>query len=290
MEGDRHGRSSPIARRHGSASPSACSSRTTPCGLSAQACCRRWQPPWRGLLRHPSERPFETHLVSATFLIPLLTLALARCVARPTVSRAVAAAMTAGLSVYFSEYYTPFLWLALIALVLFAALRSDTRATLRTMVEALGGRGIAAAAGAFLLTIAPFFVNWSPTRVERFNEGQAYFESANLAGFVVPDPTATHLYSSFGGIDRLNARVRRGVGGAALFLGLPVLIFGVIGLARADPRIRWILLSLSLTFLALSLGPELKVFETNTRVPLPYRALMLVPPFDLQGRRRGWLQ
>jgi hypothetical protein len=62
---------------------------------------------------------------------------------------------------------------------------------------------------------------------------------------------------------------------------LPVLIFGVIGLARADPRIRWILLSLSLTFLVLSLGPELKVFETNTHLPLPYRALMLVPPFDL---------
>jgi hypothetical protein len=149
------------------------------------------------------------------------------------------------------------------------------------MVEALGGRGIAAAAGAFLLTTAPFFVNWSPTRVERFNERQAYFESANLAGFVVPDPTATPLYSSLRAIDRLNPHVRRGVGGAAVFLGLPVLIFGVIGLARAEPRIRWMLLAMSVIFLVLSLGPELKVFETNTRFPLPYRALMLVPPFDL---------
>lgn len=226
-------------------------------------------------------RPFETHLVSATFLIPLLTLALARCAARPTVARAVATVATAALCVYFSEYYTPFLWLGLAALLLFGALRKDTRTMLRTMVAALGVRGVAAAAAAFLLLTAPFFVNWSPAKVERFNEGQAYFESANLAGFIVPDPTATPLYSSLGAIGRLNARVRRGVGGAAVFLGLPVLIFGAIGLARADPRIRLILLALSMTFLVLSLGPELKVFETNTRLPLPYRALMLVPPFDL---------
>jgi hypothetical protein len=41
------------------------------------------------------------------------------------------------------------------------------------------------------------------------------------------------------------------------------------------------LVTLAATFLVLSLGPELKIFGANTRLELPYRALMLVPPFTL---------
>jgi len=225
-------------------------------------------------------RPFETHLVSVAFLLPLLSLVLARFVMQPQRGRALALAATAAGCVYFSEYYTPFLWLGLWALVGFAACWGDTRATLQSLARTLGRGGVAAAAGLFLLTAAPFLINWSVSHVEPFREDQAYFESANLAGFVVPDPAATPLYSS-GLVARLNDRVHRGVGGAALFLGLPVMAFGAVGAVRANPPLRRILLALSATFFVLSLGPELKVFRTNTRLVLPYRALMLVPPFDL---------
>ena len=72
----------------------------------------------------------------------------------------------------------------------------DTRATLRSLTRTLGRGGVAGAASLFLLTAAPFLANWSVSHAEPFREDQAYFESANLAGFVVPDPAATPLYSS----------------------------------------------------------------------------------------------
>ncbi len=71
------------------------------------------------------------------------------------------------------------------------------------------------------------------------------------------------------------------MGGELVFLGLPVLAFALVGLfadSRPAARLAWLLAAV---FLTLSLGPELKVFGTNTRVPLPYRALMEVPPFEM---------
>jgi hypothetical protein len=225
-------------------------------------------------------RPFQTHLVALAFLFPALTLAVVRLVVRPGIGRACVAAAVAGACVYISEYYAAFLWLALLVAVAFAVLRSDTRAVVDGIVRALGLTGLAAAGGIFLLTVAPFFWNWVGSDVATLRQEQAYYESANLAGFVVPDPWTTPLYSSRT-VARLNTQVRRGVGGSFLFLGVPVVLFGAAGAFAAERRLRWILVTLSATFFLLSLGPELKIFATNTRLVLPYRALMLVPPFTL---------
>ena len=225
-------------------------------------------------------RPFQTHLAALAFLLPALTLAVVRLIARPGIGRACVAAAVAGACVYFSEYYAAFLWLALLAGVAFAVLRNDTRAAVTSIVRALGPSGLAAATGVFLLAVAPFFWNWFGSDVATLRQEQAYFESANLAGFVVPDPWTTPLYASRA-VARANALVRRGVGGSFLFLGVPVVLFGAVGAFTAERRLRWILVTLAATFLVLSLGPELKIFGTNTRLVLPYRALMLVPPFTL---------
>jgi hypothetical protein len=225
-------------------------------------------------------RPFQTHLVALAFLLPVLSLAVIRLVARPGVGRACVAAAVAGLSVYFSEYYAAFLWLALLAGVVFAFLKKDTRALVAGIVRTLGATGVAAAGGVFVLAVAPFFWNWVSSNVATLRQEQAYYESANLAGFVVPDPWTTPLYSTRA-VARLNTQVRRGVGGSFVFLGAPVLLFGAVGAVVAERRLRWVLVTLAATFLLLSLGPELKVFDTNTRIVLPYRALMLVPPFTL---------
>jgi hypothetical protein len=225
-------------------------------------------------------RALETHLVSATFLVPAVTWALSHLLARPSTRRALACGLVTGSCVYFSEYYTPFLWLGLLLLSGFAALDRDARQAAAGVARSLGWRGVAAGAGAFLLATSPFLLNWSPSKALRFRERQAYFESANLAGFVVPDPNVTPVYAHTW-LARWNGRVRRGVGGAQIFLGFPVLLLGLAGAARGS-GVRGRLLAFgAAAFLLLSLGPELKVLATNTQAPLPYRALMLIPPFDL---------
>jgi hypothetical protein len=225
-------------------------------------------------------RALETHLVTLAFLAPLVTWALARLVARPSRGRALAFAVATASCLYFSEYYTPFLWLGLLVLAGAAALVRDSRAAARAILRALGWKGAMGAGAAFLVAASPFLLNWSPSKALRFKPDQAYFESANLAGFVVPDPAFTPLYAGTP-LERWNGRVRRGVGGAQAFLGFPVLVLAAVGLTGArSPRARLLAL-LAAAFLVLSLGPELKVLGTNTRVPLPYRALMAVPPFDL---------
>jgi hypothetical protein len=118
---------------------------------------------------------------------------------------------------------------------------------------------------------------------------QAWFWSANVAGFVVPDPAfQPGLAAAFDRIGLgetvrgLNARVTRGVGGREAFLGYAV----VAGLAMAWPVARrrfWVRLAIALgaLFLLLSLGPSLKVFGWDDGVPMPYRALALIPPFSM---------
>lgn len=225
-------------------------------------------------------RALETHLVSATFLVPAITWALSRLLAQPTRGRALAFGLVTGSCVFFSEYYAPFLWLGLLLLGAFAALDPGARRSAASVARALGWRGLAAAAGAFVVATSPFLLHWSPSKALRFRERQAYFESSNLAGFLVPDPMVTPVYSR----TRLagwNGRVRRGVGGAQIFLGFPVLLLALAGVVGGK-GIRGRLLAFGgVAFLVLSLGPELKVLATNTHAPLPYRALMLVPPFDL---------
>jgi hypothetical protein len=75
----------------------------------------------------------------------------------------------------------------------------------------------------------------------------------------------------------LHSRVTRG---RAPFLGVPTLLLVPMGLARAR-GLRRLLLALAAVFFVLSLGPSLKVLGTSTGIPLPYAALMHVPPFTM---------
>jgi hypothetical protein len=226
-------------------------------------------------------RALETHLVAAAFLLPALTLAIAAVVKRPTRGRAALAGLAFGGCVYVSEYYSAFLWLAAVGLAgLVWALR-DTRAGAIRVLVALGGAGVAMGVGAFLVTVAPFIAHWATSEALPLKPDQAYFESANLAAFIVPASTATPLYHRIPPFRRLGALVQRGVGGETVFPGFSVLVFAALGWRAGDARLRRLLWTLAATFLILSLGPELKLFTANTRIPLPYRALMALPPFDM---------
>lgn len=226
-------------------------------------------------------RALESHLVSAAFLLPAITLALLRLVARPTRTRAAVLGATLGGCVYFSEYYSAFLWLGVLLLACAAAVDRQMRAEMSRVVRELGASGVAMCLASFAVIAAPFLVHWALSDALPLKTDQAYFESANLAGFLAPNPVATPLYAHATAVQHLAARVRRGVGGEVVFLGLPVLAFALLGLLAENRRVVGLAWLLAAVFLSLSLGPELKVFGTNTRLPLPYRALMEVPPFEM---------
>ena len=226
-------------------------------------------------------RALETHLVAAAFLLPAITLALASLVKRPTRARAALAGVAFGGSVYFSEYYSAFLWLAALGLAGVVWAVRDTRAEATRILTAIGAGGVVTAIGAFGLTVAPFIAHWVISEALPLKPDQAYFESANLAAFVVPAASATPLYRRVPPLSHLGVLFQRGVGGETVFPGFPVWLFAALAWRAGDARLRRLLWILATTFLVLSLGPELKILGANTRVLLPYRALMAIPPFDM---------
>jgi hypothetical protein len=215
--------------------------------------------------------------LSAAFLAPLVGLLAVRAWHQPRVSRLVTLGFALGAGVYFGELIV-FIGMALGLAVLAALLRTSTRRRVREWLRAARPAALAAALAAFLATIAPFAAQWMSEggRAPRYE--QSVYGSANAAGFVVPDPAMTPLYRGLLGDDRAR---QRGVGGYLLFLGFPLLLLSPVGLL-ARPR-GWAPLAglVTAAFVVLSLGPELKVGSVNTGWPLPYRALMEVPPLSM---------
>jgi hypothetical protein len=214
-------------------------------------------------------------LASACVLVPAVTLALAALVRRPSPRRAAAAAAAIAGSVYFSEYYSAFIAVAVLVAGLAAAAWTDTRRALLRLVASLRARGVALAVLTALLVASPFLAAWSRTEGRPPGQRQIYAGGANLASFVCPDPSITPAYAS-PLVTRLHERITRGAGP---FLGLPTLAFAALGLRRCERRLRRVLCVLALAFLALSLGPTLRIFDARFALPMPYAVLMKVPPF-----------
>jgi hypothetical protein len=225
---------------------------------------------WRLLVANPT-------LAAACFLVPGATLLATRLVQAPSRRRAVALAAWLGAAVYFSEYFSAFLALAVVVAVAAALPRRTTREALRGCLVVLRPRGLALAATAALVVALPFLLSWSRSEGRPPRARQMVVGGANLAGFVVPDPAVTPLYSG-ARVAALQARITRGRGP---FLGLPTLLLAAVGAAVAPRRLRLVFLAVAVVFLLLSLGPRLKVFGTNTGVPLPYAALQQIPPFHM---------
>jgi len=221
--------------------------------------------------------PHLNHLAAAFFL-PLCALMLVRLVQAPDERRAVAAAFTLGLGAYFTELVV-FLWIAAGAAAVAAYALAGPRADMRRLTGRLGARGLALAAAAFALTLAPFAVSWLLDTGKAPNPRQASNWSANLAAFVVPRPDTTPLYGPV--FRAANAAITKGIAGQEVFLGFPLLLLTALGLARR-PR-GWVVVAavVALLFLALSLGPTLLAGPVSTGWPMPYALLMKVPPFDM---------
>jgi len=221
--------------------------------------------------------PHLNHL-SAAFFLPLAALMLIGLVQKPRTARAIAAGFVLALGLYFTELVV-FLWIAVLLAAALAMALPETRADVRRMVGAIGGRGVAAGTLAFLLTVVPFAANWALDSGKAPNPRQASNWSANLAAFVVPRPDATPLYGrTFAGP---SAAISKGIGGHEVFLGFPLLLLAAVAIVRRPRGWTLVAAGLAAVFLVLSLGPVLKVGGVNTGWPMPYALLMQVPPFDM---------
>jgi hypothetical protein len=177
--------------------------------------------------------------------------------------------------VYFSESYGPFIVVALATAALAALSTPEGRASLRAISASSTPREVAAVVAIGFLVGLPFLAAWMGSEGRPPTRRQVVTGGANLASCVLPDPIVTPLYRSET-TARLRERVTRGRGP---FLGIPTLVLAAVGAASTRGAIRRVLASLALVFLVLALGPVLRVLGTNTGVPLPYAALMQVPPF-----------
>lgn len=214
----------------------------------------------------------------AAFFIPLTALLFVRLYEEPAPGRALVLALTASLAVYFTEFAL-YIFMALLFVPFATLLFSPYRKTALSKLRSLGLRPILYAVAICLLVLAPFVINHLSTSIIKpLSTEQSNF-SANLAGFIIPHPERTILYGRL--FSSLANRISVGIGSFETFVGFPFLVFAVVGLIRGDKRFVHIAAIASLAFFALSLGPTLKVFRTDTGIPMPYSILARIPPFDI---------
>ena len=214
----------------------------------------------------------------AGFFIPLAALFLIRLYRQPTFGRAVAAGLMVALALYFTELAL-YVFLGLIFVLLAMGLLRSERETLLGKLRLLGFKSILVASGICLVVMMPFLVNHLLSGISKplFIESSNF--SANLAGFIIPDPQRTPLYGNV--FTTFSSRITAAIDGRETFIGFPLLIFAVIALLTIREKMVRVAAGVAIVFFILSLGPTLKVFGTETGVPMPYALLMKIPPFAL---------
>jgi hypothetical protein len=224
----------------------------------------------------------------AGFFIPLVAFFLIRAWQKPASWNLMAAAFATGCSVYFTEF-SIYICMAVFFILLVAGLFQPARRELVVKIKAAGLPRVIAATLIFLCIVAPFTINLFRDKIVNPPPDEPSHYSANLAGFFIPGqerdqaelygaPLTTPLYGrAFVVID---SRITVGIGGFETFVGFPLLLFSIVALARSRQRLVWLCSAAGILFFGLSLGPTLKIFGTETGVPMPYSVLMKIPPFD----------
>ncbi len=220
--------------------------------------------------------PHLNHLAVAAIL-PLAGYALVSLWERPRMGPALGVAFLFGGGPYFGELIA-FAWVAFLAIGAVLLARPGTRAEVLGRLRQLGAARIGLALALAVLLVSPFALAWVQGGAQPMNPRQAWFWSANLAAFVIPDPQ-TQPWLSF--MAPLARGISKGVGGHEAFLGYELLGSAVLGLIRI--RDFWTRLCgfMAFGFLVLSLGPSLKIFGSDLGVAMPYSFLMSVPPFSM---------
>jgi hypothetical protein len=223
------------------------------------------------------------HLISG-FFIPATAFYLIRLYKKPSTGLAVTCAALLAGALYFTELAL-FTYMALICFIAIMILLPGQRQVLYNKIQALGIKALLLSAVVFLLVASIFIYHWIASDAEPPNANEAYKYSANLAAFFIPTPTTTPLYGSFfTALNQPMASVsdfKLGVLGFEVFIGFPLLLFGLIGLLTAKHPLARITIAVSLIFFLLSLGPTLNLYTFDTDFKLPYAWLAVIPPFNV---------
>ena len=212
----------------------------------------------------------------AGFFIPLIALLLVRSYKRPASMNFVFFALASAYAVYFTEFAL-YIYIAAALFIALALLFSEERHRLLKALRSIGPKRLALALAIFVLVITPFLITLSRDRVLKPLPIESSVYSANLAALFVPGPHHKLLTHVFG---PLSSRIASGAGAFEEFIGITLIVFGAAGMILANRKLVLCAGFTSLVFYVLSLGPTLKIFGTDTGVPLPYAALMNLPPFD----------
>jgi hypothetical protein len=214
--------------------------------------------------------------ILAGFFIPLAALCLLRCYRKPDSSaNLLKAASVLACALYFTE---SILYVYLSALLFLLLPFADERRALLERCKRAGFRRLLQAAALFFLLSAPYLLLLLTDDFIKPPLGETATYSANLAGFFLPHPQRTPLYGAL--FASLVARIKTGVGGYEVFTSFLLLSFAIVGVLALKRRRVRIAAATALVFYLLSLGPTLKIFETDTGWPMPYALLMRLPPFD----------
>jgi hypothetical protein len=217
------------------------------------------------------------NILAGAFVLPSVAMACLRLWRRPGCRSAALLGAVVGGAVYFSEYAV---YAALGAGLVLTVLLIDRepRVLVRERAAALGWKGLAAAALVLALVTAPFVVSWLPDVAKAPKEEAARQSSADLVGFLLPNGNFQPLYAWLHSPPR---RPGTGIDGRASYLGWPLLLAAGLGWPLVPPLGRRAALVLAAGFVVLSLGPVLHVAGPEIAVPLPYRLLGMLPPFNM---------
>lgn len=214
----------------------------------------------------------------AGFFIPMTAYAMVRLYKRPTTANLLICAFLFGSAIYFTEFVI-YMCMGALLLLFALSLLSQERSSLCEKVREVGAKGVIACLLAVFLLVVPFVLNWFSSDALPPNPMAHSLYSSNLVGFFVPSHVSTPLYGNL--FVSLEERITTGIAGFEIFIGYPMIVFGVVSLFRAKHRLVFISVVLALAFFVLSLGPTLKVASTDTGIPMPYSLLATVPPFNM---------
>lgn len=211
----------------------------------------------------------HTHMVAAEWL-PLAVLALRRAAARPRLRRVLLAGALLALNALCDWQYFLFimLWAAFYALAVAWGRRSA-----RAAAPVVAAAAFAALLVLPLLVPTALLALQTPTAASEGGSAFRSDHSVDLAGFLIP----SQLHPLWGKAAARAQWFKRHmeIQNKTAYLGVPALALGLLALRRRGGRF-WMLGAA--LFALLAMGPQLQLFGTITRVPLP-AALIYALPF-----------
>ncbi len=213
------------------------------------------------------------------FFLPASAYLLLKLYKRPSRHVVICLALCLGSAIYFTEF-SLFIYLSAPAFLSAHLLLTPTRAKIRQAWDAIGTPTSLLALAIFIAIIAPFGYFFLKSNAVLPPPSEAATYSANLAGFLIPDPARNPLYN-FNFFQYLNSLVSVGESEQEIFLGYPFILLALLGFIALRKRTAIIpLVVISLLFMILSLGPHLIVLRKTYNIKLPFAYLMNAPIFS----------